>query len=87
MPLTRAATAVKPPYNPLNTTMTVHQKRTLEGIASMSALCHKQTHAPQQKFYRYSTTSSALNKIEGGTVRPSALAILTCTAISNFTGT
>jgi len=35
----------------------------------------------------YSTTSSARNKIEGGTVRPSFLAVLAFTAISNFTGT
>jgi hypothetical protein len=34
----------------------------------------------------YSITSSARNKIEGGTVRPSTLAVLTFTAISYFTG-
>jgi len=35
----------------------------------------------------HSITSSARNKIDGGTVRPSALAVLAFTAISNFTGT
>jgi hypothetical protein len=35
----------------------------------------------------YSITSSARTKIDGGTVRPSALAVLAFTAISNFTGT
>jgi hypothetical protein len=36
---------------------------------------------------RYSITSSARNKIEGGTVRLSTLAVLAFTASSNFTGT
>ena len=44
----------------------------------MSALC--------QKKHRYSITSSALNNIDDGTVRPRALAVLAFTAISNFTG-
>ena len=35
----------------------------------------------------YSITSSARTRIDGGTVRPSALAVLAFTAISNFTGT
>jgi hypothetical protein len=35
----------------------------------------------------HSITSSARTKIDGGTVRPSALAVLAFTAISNFTGT
>jgi hypothetical protein len=35
----------------------------------------------------HSITSSARTKIEGGTVRPSTLAVLVFTAISNFTGT
>ena len=35
----------------------------------------------------YSITSSARTKIDGGTVRPSALAVLAFTTISNFTGT
>jgi hypothetical protein len=39
------------------------------------------------KKFRYSITSSARNNIDGGTVSPRALAVLTFTAISNFTGT
>ena len=35
----------------------------------------------------HSITSSARSRIDGGTVRPSALAVLVFTAISNFTGT
>ena len=35
----------------------------------------------------HSITSSARTKIDGGTVRPSALAVLAFTTISNFTGT
>src|SRR6516225_5702514 len=35
----------------------------------------------------HSMTSSARSRIDGGTVRPSALAVLAFTAISNFTGT
>ena len=35
----------------------------------------------------HSITSSARTKIDGGTVRPSAWAVLAFTAISNFTGT
>src|SRR5258706_12546841 len=35
----------------------------------------------------HSITSSARNRSDGGTERPSALAILTLIAISNFTGT
>jgi hypothetical protein len=41
----------------------------------MSALCHKQTHAPQQKDL-YSITSSARASTGGGTSRPSAFAVL-----------
>src|SRR6516162_2089442 len=48
------------------------QKRTLELSRGMSALCQKQTHAPQQK-RGYSITSSARASSEGGTVRPSIL--------------
>jgi hypothetical protein len=35
----------------------------------------------------YSITSSASNRSDAGTVRPSTLAVLTFSAISNFTGT
>src|SRR6202022_3815030 len=35
---------------------------------------------------RYSITSSARSRIDGGTARPSALAVLAFKAISNFTG-
>ena len=35
----------------------------------------------------YSITSSALNRMDGGTVSASALAVFKFTAISNFTGT
>jgi hypothetical protein len=35
----------------------------------------------------HSITSSARNKIDGGTVRPSVLAVFAFKAISNFTGT
>jgi len=52
----------------------------------MSVLCQRRTHALQQ-FCRYSITSSARRRIEEGTVRPRALAVLVFTAISNFTGT
>src|SRR5262245_41480850 len=41
----------------------------------MSALGQKRTHAAQEKD-RYSITSSARASSEGGTVRPSALAVL-----------
>ena len=41
----------------------------------------------RDNLHRHSITSSALTKIEGGTVRPSTLAVLVFTAISNFTGT
>ena len=40
----------------------------------MSALCHKRTHAVQQKF-RYSITSSVTLRTDGGTVRPSILVV------------
>ena len=51
------------------------QKRTLELSRAMSALCHKQTHALQQK-RGYSITSSAMASTPDGIVRPSVLAIL-----------
>ena len=35
---------------------------------------------------RYSMTSSARSRIDGGTARPSALAVLRFTTISNLTG-
>jgi hypothetical protein len=51
----------------------------------MSALCHKRTHAPQQKS-RYSITSSASATRVGGTVKLSASAVLRLTANSNLVG-
>ena len=51
------------------------QKRTLELSRAMSALCQNRTHAPQQ-IVGYSITSSASASKFGGTVRPSAFAVL-----------
>jgi len=44
------------------------------------------THAVQQNRPLHSITSSARSKIDGGTVRPSALAVLRFTTISNLVG-
>jgi len=50
------------------------QKRTLEGVTSMSALCQKRTHCSKKR--RHSITLSALASIVPGTETPSALAVL-----------
>jgi hypothetical protein len=46
-------------------------------------ICQQRTHAPQQN---YSITSSARTSNEGGTVRPSALAVLRLITNSNLVG-
>jgi hypothetical protein len=50
-----------------------------------SALGQKRTHAAQQKD-RYSMTSSAAISKPGGTVKPSAFAVLRLTTVSYFVG-
>jgi len=40
----------------------------------------------RSNFYRYSITSSAVTRSNGGTVRPSALAVFVFRPISNLTG-
>ena len=44
-------------------------------VPRLSALCQQRTHAPQQK-HLYSITSSAVASTDGGTVRPSAFAVI-----------
>jgi hypothetical protein len=48
---------------------------------------HMSRHMQCSKGASYSITSSARSKIDVGTSRPSALAVLTLTTVSNFTGT
>src|SRR5262245_51561101 len=55
--------------------MTPHIPDSTEAAAPMTAVCHKRTHAPQQKRRGYSITLSARVMIEGGMEIPSALAV------------
>src|SRR6202022_2221585 len=48
-----------------------------------AAMYHDRTHAVQQRV-AYSITSSAATSRPGGTVRPSAFAVLRLTAVSNL---
>src|SRR5258707_8596375 len=59
------------------------RKQTSRYARGMSVSCHKRTHAPQQN---YSITSSARTSMEGGTVRPSALAVFMLITSSNLVG-
>lgn len=58
------------------------ESRSLRLGGRRSATGHFRTHAAQH----HSMTSSARTSIEGGTVRPSALAIFTLITNSNFVG-
>jgi hypothetical protein len=51
------------------------QQRTFTKATVTSALCQQETHAPQH-YQLYSITSSAATSRPGGTVRPSAFAVL-----------
>ena len=59
------------------------QQRTSPRYFAMSALCQKETHAPQQN---YSITSSARLSTDGDTAKPSALAVLRLITSSYFVG-
>jgi hypothetical protein len=60
-------------------------ERTFPEFVGMSQKCQQETHALQQKA-SYSITSSARTSKEGGTVRPSALAVLRLITNSNLVG-
>jgi len=61
------------------------QKRTSQITVVMSALCQKQTFCAAEKS-RYSITSSAIETNPGGTVSPSAFAVLKFMTKSNLVG-
>ena len=59
------------------------RRQTRTVATATSVLCQEETHAPQQG---YSITSFARTSKEGGTVRPSALAVLRLITSSNLVG-
>src|SRR5215467_14311545 len=64
-----------------------HRRRLLRLCCKRPCRSHASEQADELTAPHHSITSSARNKIDGGTVRSSALAVLAFTAISNFTGT
>src|SRR5262245_7893756 len=68
---------------------TAEDPQKADGIAALpktSPLCQQETHAPQQMTCAYSITSSARARSDGGTVSPSALAVLRLITSSNLVG-
>src|SRR5258705_1562617 len=61
------------------------RERTSSGCSGMSEKCQQETHALQHKA-SYSITSSARTSKDGGTVRPSALAVLRLITSSYLVG-